>query len=268
MSISIFMSECSHTLTDDNDDKQNVGEIKDIQITVGHAVSRHIGRDQKKANDIEACMKRRLNRDIKERQMYLHKASVLCWIAHGNYINRILNDLTLMEICLKQLPSKNAYPKGDTDIKYYSMFTDWFQQLFELKSDKLYSGLKGITKKRVSLAIQLQTKKVISKCDYVQLFVTMLRAIGIQCRLVINLAVPSLKPSQKELFVISSKPKESNTKEKDNDSETSRPNPNKHADSRAASSSKSKRSDRDVSIKGDMSLSKKLKVGCFAVDSA
>lgn len=169
---------------------------------------RGTSREQKKAIDIEASLKRRLNRDIKEKQVFLHKTGVLCWIAHGNYINRILNNMKLMELCLKLLPSKNAYPKGDTDIKYFSMVTDWFRTVFELKSNKMYCDLKRLPPKLISLALQIQSKKVISKCDFVLLFVTMLRSIGIQCRLVINLSVPPLKPLQKDLFVVSTKSKD------------------------------------------------------------
>lgn len=258
----------------ENNDDGNASEIKNIQITVGPDIGRHMSREQKKAIDIEACLKRRLNRDIKERQVYLHKASVLCWIAHGNYINRILNDLTLMEISLKLLPSKNAYPKGDTDINYYKMFTDWFHQLFQLKSDKLYSGLKGLTKKRLSLALQLQTKKIISKSDFVQLFVIMLRSIGIQCRLVINFAVPPLRPPQKELFVVSSKPKEADAKQDaDNNDDIENENKNKkkassskskkHTATKENASTKLKTNDKDKNKK-DVSLSEKLKVSVYS----
>lgn len=190
----------------DNDEHGH--EIKDIQITVGNSVVRGMTREQKKAIDLEACLKRRLNRDIKIKQVCLHKTSVLCWIAHGNYINRCLNNLTLMEMCIKLLPSKNAYPKGDTDVKYYNMITDWFHTLFQLKSDKLYCELKRLPPRIQSLALQIQTKKIISKCDFVLIFVTMLRSLGIQCRLVINLAVPPQQPPQKDLFHISTKPKE------------------------------------------------------------
>lgn len=175
---------------------------------MGSTAVRQLTRDQKKAIDVEACLKRRLNREIKLKQVILHKASVLCWIAHGNYINRILNNLTLMEMCIKLLPSKNAYPKGDTDVKYYHMVTEWFHTLFQLKSDKLYCPLKKLPPKTLSLALQIQSKKVISKCDFVLLFVTMLRSLGIQCRLVINFAVPPQQPPQKDLFHISTKPKE------------------------------------------------------------
>lgn len=253
--------------TENNDDEKNDREIKNIQITVGQDIGRHMSREQKKAIDIEACLKRRLNRDIKERQTYVHKASVLCWIAHGNYINRVLNDLTLMEISLKLLPSKNAYPKGATDINYYKMFTDWFHQLFQLKSDKLYSGLKGLTKKRLSLALQLQTKKIISKSDFVQLFVIMLRSMGIQCRLVINFAVPPLRPPQKDLLVVSAKPKEADTKQIDendddenaNKKKASSSKSKKHTATKENTSSKLKLNGKDKN-KTDVSLSEKLKV--------
>lgn len=193
---------------DDDDANANANEIKDIQITVGNQVVRGMSREQKKAIDLEACLKRRLNRDIKERQVFLHKSSVLCWIAHGNYINRVLNNMTLMEMCLKLLPSKNAYPKGDTDIKYYHMVTDWFHSLFVLKSNKLFCELKKLPPRTLSLALQIQSKKIICKCDFVLLFVTMLRSLGIQCRLVVNFAVPPLRPPQKDLFVVSTKPKD------------------------------------------------------------
>lgn len=194
-------------VSDDNE-HNTTDDIKDIQITVGGSTIRDMSRDKKKVIDLEACLKRRLNREIKENQVFLHKASTLVWIAHGNYINRILNDMTLMEMCLKLLPSKNAYPDGDTDIQYFKAITAWFHELFKLKSKNLYCSLKGLRSKLLSLQLQLHSKQVICKCDYILLFVSMLRSIGIQCRLVINLAVLPLRPPQKDLFVVSSKPNE------------------------------------------------------------
>lgn len=167
-----------------------------------------MSRDKKKIIDLEACLKRRLNREIKDNQVFLHKASTLVWIAHGNYINRILNSMALMEMCLKLLPSKNAYPDGDTDIQYFKAITSWFHELFKLKSKNLYCNLKGLRSKVISLQLQLHSKQVICKYDYILLFVSMLRSIGIQCRLVINLAVLPLRPPQKDLFVVSTKPKD------------------------------------------------------------
>lgn len=192
----------------DTDNEHHGNEIKDIQIHVGGTGIPGLSRDEKKKIDLEACLKRRLNRDIKEKQVYLHKTSVVCWLAHGNFINRLLNNMTLMQMCQKLMPSKNAYPDGDTDVKYFKSITAWFNSVFELKSKHLYSPLKKIPAKAVWLALQIQKKRVLCKRDYVLLFVILLRSIGIQCRLVINFAVPPLKPPQKDLFVVSSKPKD------------------------------------------------------------
>lgn len=62
----------------------------------------------------------------------------------------------------------------------------------------------------------------------------MLRSIGIQCRLVINFAAPPLRPPQKELFVVSSKPQEADTQQDDGDGDGDNKSKKK------ASSSKSK----------------------------
>lgn len=177
----------------------------DIQITVGDEIVRR--EKTKKAIDLEACIKRRLNREIKERQIFVHKASFLGWVSHGNYINRFLNNQFIMELCLKLLPSKNAYPDGDTDTKYFTSFTKWFNSVFELKSKKMYCDFKPLPPKLKSLALQIQSKKIICKKDYVLVFVSMLRAIGIQCRLVLNLPVAPLRPPQSELLVVSTKAK-------------------------------------------------------------
>lgn len=190
------------------DDENVESEIKDIQITVGGTAVRGLTRDEKKQIDLEACLKRRLNRDIKERQVFLHKSSVLCWLAHGNITNRLLNNMSLMQMCLKLLPSKNAYPDGDTCVKYYNSITAWFHSVFALKSKNLYPPLKKIPATPTWLALQIQKKQALCKRDFILLFVILLRSIGIQCRLVINFAVPPMRPPQKDLFVVSTKSKE------------------------------------------------------------
>lgn len=197
-----------YSICADNDDGGKKGRPKhDIQITVGTGVARGMSREKKKALDIEACLKRRLNRDIKEKQVFMHKCSFLGWIAHGNYVNRILNDHELMKMCLKHLPSKNSYPNGDTELKYFVSFTKWFHSFFELKSKQMYCDFQPLPPKLKSLALQIRFKHAISKHDYVLIYATILRAIGIQCRVVVNIPVAPLRPPQSELFMVSSKSK-------------------------------------------------------------
>lgn len=162
-------------------------------------------RDEKKALDLEACLKRRLNRDIREKQVFMHKCSFLGWMAHGHHVNRTINNSELMKMCLQHLPSKNAYPDGKTELKYFVSFTKWFHSAFEITSKQMYCSFRPMPPKLTSLALQIQRKRVISKHDFVLIFATMLRAIGIQCRIVINIPVIPLKPPQSELLVITKK---------------------------------------------------------------
>lgn len=115
-----------------------------------------------------------------------HEKSVKSAVEAGNYINGILNDTSLMELFIE-----NGYPKGDTDV---SIITGWFRGVFTLKSKNLKYELEGIRSKinKKSLEKQIRSKNVISKCDYVLLFVCFLRSIGRKCGLVINLAVPPI----------------------------------------------------------------------------
>lgn len=166
-----------------------------------------MSRGKKKALDLEATLKRRLNRDIKEKQVFLHKCSFLGWMAHGTYVSRIVNNSELMKMCLKHLPSKNSYPDGDTELKYFVSFTKWFHSYFELKSKHMYCDFRPLPPKPKSLALQIRFKHAISKHDYVLIYAAMLRSIGIQCRIVINMPVAPLRPPQNELLVVSSKPK-------------------------------------------------------------
>lgn len=179
----------------------------DIQITVGTEITRGMSREKKKALDLEATLKRRLNRDIKEKQVLLHKCSFLGWMAHGTYVSRIINNSELMKMCLKHLPSKNSYPDGDTELKYFVSFTKWFHSYFQLKTKQMYCDFRPLPPKPKSLALQIRFKHAISKHDYVLIYAAMLRSIGIQCRIVINMPVAPLRPPQSELLVVSSKPK-------------------------------------------------------------
>lgn len=203
----IILFNAFFTCTDHEDGGKKDRPKHDIQITVGNEIRRGMSREKKKALDLEACLKRRLNRDIKEKQVFLHKCSFLGWMAHGNYVNRIINNSELMQMCLKHLPSKNSYPNGDTDLKYFISFTKWFHSYFELKSKQMYCDFRPLPPKPKSLALQITKKHAISKHDYVLIFATMLRAIGVQCRVVINMPVAPLRPPQTELFVVSSKSK-------------------------------------------------------------
>lgn len=153
----------------------------------------------------EAAFKRQMNRGIRERQIYLHKVHVMAWLGYGIRVNRTLNNLSLMNIALKLLPSKNSYPDGPTCIKYFESFTKWFKTKIDLKSKNTYCSLAKLPPLATSLALQIRSCKAICYKDMVFIFVTLLRAMDVQCRIVMNFQTVPKRPPHSDLFAICTK---------------------------------------------------------------
>lgn len=207
--------------------------------------------------DLEAQMKRKLNRRRKEHQVYLHKVSLLSWVAHGNFVNIRLNDGDLMKSALALLPkNKNhCYPRDKTDLDYFQQITKWFKSTIELRNKKMYCDLKPRPPIMMSLALQMKFKAAICGRDYVLIFVILLRAIGIQCRMVQSLVLAPIYPPKSDLLSLAKKAEEkpkssssSSNKSKSSGSSKSKSksSSSKHNSSskKSSSSSKSKKSSK------------------------
>lgn len=155
---------------------------------------------EKKGVDLVAAMKRRLNRIKKENQVFIHKVSILCWIAHGNYINTVLNNEKFLGLALSLIPSEQCYPGDRTDLIYLERILNWYRKTVE-SSDK--SDLNYEIDKQ--LQIDISKKHASDKKMLVLIFICILRALGIQCRLVMSLLVLPLKPPASELCSLSTK---------------------------------------------------------------
>lgn len=143
-----------------------------------------------------------MNRRIKEKQIFMHKVHLMVWVAYGNQINRKLNNAVLMQMCLNLLPSKDSYPKGKVCLKYLESISKWYQGKIELKSRETYSDFKPLPPITTSLALQIKNLGALCVRDYTYIFVTLLRAMGIQCRLVINIPIIPIRPPQSALYKI------------------------------------------------------------------
>ncbi|XP_061397215.1 DNA repair protein complementing XP-C cells homolog [Musca vetustissima] len=154
--------------------------------------------------DLEMALKRKFNRDMRERQLLMHKASLLCHFGRTYRYNRLLNDTILMQKSLKLLPSKNAYPpERGTEIKYYQSLVTWFKSTIQLNSQNLYPDKKAIKKKAMAhrqLLMQIENKQARCKQDYIFIFIILLRGMGLQCRLINNMQPLPLKPQQSDLI--------------------------------------------------------------------
>jgi xeroderma pigmentosum group C-complementing protein len=171
--------------------------------------------------DLEAQMKRKLNRHRKEYQVRLHKVNLIAWVAHGNYVNSKLNDTQLMGGALKLLPKNenHCYPTDKTDIDYFKQITNWFKSTIKLNNKDMYCFLNKRPPIMTSLALQMKFKTAICRRDYVLIFVILLRAIGIQCRVVQSLVCAPLLPPKSDLLSLAKVPE---AKSKQSGSKTNR----------------------------------------------
>lgn len=173
-------------------------KVQDVQVTVGgEALPRKAKRSTQE--ELELALKRRMNRRKREVQVTMHKVHVMAWIGYGNYASRVLNNLSLMNIALKLLPSKQSYPDGPSSEKYFESLVKWYKTKVLLKSTKTYTDLSRLPTLATSLALQIRGSHAICYKDYVLIFVCLIRAMGQQCRLVMNFQTVAKKPAQSEL---------------------------------------------------------------------
>lgn len=154
---------------------------------------------KRKCNDLEMALRRRLNNIKRENQVYIHKVHVLCWIAHGNYVNFILNSADVLCVALSLLPSEKCYPSKFMNLKYLEDLMDWFNKKVKLKKSISTEHKVDLLQK---LLTQFQKLEAESKTDLCFMFISFVRALGIQCRLVINLNVIPIKPTSDQLLPV------------------------------------------------------------------
>ncbi|XP_069680610.1 DNA repair protein complementing XP-C cells homolog [Periplaneta americana] len=155
---------------------------------------------KKKGFDMEAHLRRRLNRVKRELQVLIHKVHLLCWIAHGRYINSTLNSEVLMALSLSFIPSQHCYPGKHTNLDYLEKIVEWFRKTVTVKET---------TEKNPSLSLcdslqeQFQSRTAYSNRDLVLMFICVLRTIGVKARLLLSLQPLPLKPPSDEMCAVS-----------------------------------------------------------------
>lgn len=194
-------------------------------------------------------MKRKLNRIRKEQQVGLHKVNLVSWVVHGNFVNRKLNNTNLMASALKLLPKNDnhCYPKDQTDIDYFQQITKWFKSEIKLRNTSMYCMLKQRPPIMMSLGLQMKFKAAICRRDYVLIFLVLLRAIGVQCRMVQSLVCAPILPPKSELLSLAAKKKSDESKDTSKISKSSSSSKSKNSSastSKSSSSSHSKSADK------------------------
>ncbi|XP_047522942.1 DNA repair protein complementing XP-C cells homolog isoform X1 [Pieris napi] len=170
-------------------------------------------RKSKKTLDVEMMMKRKMNRVKKEQQLIIHKVHVLCWLGHGNFVSGVLNDQDILSAALSMVPSKECYPGQRVDMKYLEQITSWYHDKVILKQDRHENKFRTKAPPLKNILLEQIKKKVFSTKKYiVYVFVSMLRSLGLQCRVMFNFVTVPIRPPNSELYSLSTKDKTENDK--------------------------------------------------------
>lgn len=153
---------------------------------------------RKKEVDLEAHLRRQVNRVKKDIQLLMHKVHLLCWIAHIKFVNETLNSPTILEACAKMIKSKNLYPSKYSDLSYLEGILKWFHKNIEFKKGEKDSKCSGGLLKE--LLYQIEFKISFSSRDFTLLFISFLRVLGLKARIIMSLQVLPVKPASTELL--------------------------------------------------------------------
>lgn len=146
------------SLSDDeepNNDKDNC-VLKPIEITIQNPdLCSH---PKKNAKDpITTELNRLINLKKKRHQLVLHKASLVCLIANGLFINKVISSDELMALAMSVIPSKKYYPPEKVTKGYVSELLKWFCSkviiyiVFSIIFSRLVNILNSISKERKDL---------------------------------------------------------------------------------------------------------------------
>ena len=150
----------------------------------------------KKQQDLQKLLQNKINQRMRLSQLLVHKVSLLCWLIHGFSLNKLTNDPDLLAVALS-LVSLDYYPKDQPDLNYLESFTKWFSSLF-----KIYDKHKNIVYNNELLIKKLLDKKIYNYLELILLYIATLRGMGFNCRLVISLQPPPLKPRSDQLLKV------------------------------------------------------------------
>ncbi|GFS91514.1 DNA repair protein complementing XP-C cells homolog [Nephila pilipes] len=134
-----------------------------------------------------------INRMRKEAQMNIHKTHLLCLLAHGLYINDVLNSSILKGAALSLLPSDfvslTSGKKIDKiDIDGIEKIAKWFRDTFSFETEK--NTFMNISR---DLTRYFESKKSLNASEYNLMFIVFARTLGFKTRLCISLYTISHK---------------------------------------------------------------------------
>lgn len=182
----------------------------EIEIETPELLKKRERREKWKAA-FETYLRRMMKRFTKEVREDTHKVHLLCLLANGFYRNRICSQPELHAIGLSIIPTHfTKVPADQVDLQYLSNLVKWFVGTFTV-NDELS------TEKGESLQSTLERRFAIYAArdeeELVHIFLIILRALQLVCRLVLSLQPVPLKETKAKGKSSSKKQSLSNTSE-------------------------------------------------------
>lgn len=150
----------------------------------------------KKGQDVQNLLRRRINTICKDTQILIHKVNLLLWISYGNRLNSVLNSPEVMGSALSLVPSEKAYPPKQCDLNYLENYIKWFSKKIKILS--ITDPLSEIN--TISLVERFSKREAKTRYELIAMFISMLRSLGLNVRLVININAVSIKPNPDQLL--------------------------------------------------------------------
>ncbi|KFO95338.1 DNA repair protein complementing XP-C cells, partial [Calypte anna] len=162
----------------------------EIEIETPEQLKKRL-RGEKRQAEFEAYLRRLMKRFSKEVREDTHKVHLLCLLANGFYRNRICSQPDLHAIGLSVIPTHfTKVPAGRVDLLYLSNLMKWFVGTFTI-NDELS------TEKGEPLQSTLERRFAIYAArddeELVHIFLIILRALQLLCRLVLSFQPIPLK---------------------------------------------------------------------------
>jgi len=174
-------------LSSDEDVKEPIMASNGVEITV--PVPEHMRKRKKKSFDLEAHLKRLLSKEQREFALVLHEANLVCLCAHILHLNSVCSDPSLLCQALSLVPRNHAHTTETMTLTRLSHLLAWLRETVPI--NKHSSGVASIKDMVTRLENGLSTLLVMSDMELVLVFTLMIRALGFDTRIVMNLNIAS-----------------------------------------------------------------------------
>ncbi|XP_067137695.1 DNA repair protein complementing XP-C cells homolog [Centruroides vittatus] len=217
-----------------------------VEITLNVSDSWKYRKRKKKEIEFIDVIRRGVNRFRKNIQIELHKVHLLCLLAHGFYVNRLLLNKNMLALIFSHIPI-DFNVNSEVDKSDISKTVEWYKEYFDYDFS-FETSAKNI---RVSIENAIEKSKITSRRDYNMIFLLLIRSLGLEGRLCLSLYPLPMKSDKLLQNKNKLNTKNSECKESNNENEN-KPKSCRNRNKKSAGN-------ENVSVKSDIKTEKNTK---------